>query len=184
MEVLDLALFPHGSSDLKEVVGQLAGWVWRVKFRLPDHLASVVESGRPGIVAAKRGERCHHAVSPNKGETYKVGTVPAKVFPIWILSSSVRTASNLTALAGSPSCITVRPSECAEVSDHTFPPEDCVLGCIAGQVRISLEQALVVSAPGQAIPPPHGAEIGNGVRRRLVLLPRRREPNRYRQRNK
>src|ERR1700737_3141616 len=114
-EFMDLALPPDDRLNLRV---RRAGWVCCIGIlRRPDHLTSVVDSIPRAVIAAQRGQRGHHAVSPKKGETYKVGTVTAKVFQSWICNGSFRFTPNLTPLAGSGCGITVRPSECAEV-DH------------------------------------------------------------------
>src|SRR5215472_15237802 len=74
-KLVNLAFFPPNWLNLRELGAAWTGCIQCVGLSQPGHLASAVDGNGLGVTSAKGGKGNHRAVSPNKRETYKVGTV-------------------------------------------------------------------------------------------------------------
>lgn len=77
-EFPDLALLPQNRTKLEDLRGW-AGWVDGGVLRLSDHLAAIVDREGYSVIAAKRRERGHHSVLPEKRQADQVVAKTAKV---------------------------------------------------------------------------------------------------------
>src|SRR5215469_5034045 len=131
-EFLDVAVSPNDRLNVQNLGSNrgIAGWVWRRNLRYPGDLAPVVNLGGLAVIASQRRQRGHHALLPEKWETYKVGAEKAKIFSQRVWSGSLRTTPDFVALGGFERRSAVRTSQCAEVGHHAFLPEEAVHSCV------------------------------------------------------
>src|SRR5215469_11013904 len=163
-EFLDVAVSPNDRLNVQNLGSNrgIAGWVWRRNLRYPGDLAPVVNLGGLAVIASQRRQRGHHALLPEKWETYKVRAEKAKIFSQRVWSGSLRTTPDFVALVGSKRPTAVRTSQCAEVGHHALSPQEGVHSCVSGQGRKSCHRASVVHARAEANRAAECAEVCHG----------------------
>ena len=123
-EFLDVAVSPDNRLNLQNLGGDrgVTGWVRRCVLNIANHLASAIDPDPKPIITAERGEWDHVTVLPKVRETYKVGTVAAKIFPQRVWSGSFSPTHDLAPLVDGIRGA-VRSSERAEVALNAFTPQ-------------------------------------------------------------